>query len=657
MERYFYSEYVKQFLATPENSIIGLLSRASGYDITLEQQIAWDEQIKVLKEELKEFTGKVYFEYVIPRVNKRIDVVLIEENVLFVLEFKTGVQKNSKIFRDQALDYALDLKNFHQGSQDIYIVPILVTTNNETGYNLAIVEFSDDKIAAPIVTSAKYLRQALNVFLNVVKAPKIDIKEWESSSYSPTPTIIEAAVLLYSGHRVNDISRSDAGATNISNTCETVYSLIKDCHANKKKAICFLTGVPGAGKTLVGLNIATFTRIIDKKAESVFLSGNGPLVAILREALTRDKYAREKMRGRKIAKSKIEREVKSMIQNVHTFRDEYLVDKKAPYEHVAIFDEAQRAWDKIQTAKFLKKKNKVESFEMSEPEFLLSCMDRHADWAVVICLVGGGQEINTGEAGIAEWIEATREMFPEWNVYISPNLNDSEYAAGEALSLLKGHTSVFEDVNLHLSVSMRSFRAESVSHFVKKILDEKPDAARQMINSFMEKFPVCLTREITTAREWLLNKAKGSERIGLIASSQAYRLKAVGIHVKATINPVSWFLESKHDVRSSNFLEDVATEFQVQGLELDWAAVLWDADLRIVNKKWHYYSFSGTKWKKIEKAEKKKYLKNAYRVLLTRARQGMIIYIPKGDQDDDTRNPDFYNGITEYLKTCGIQEI
>jgi len=300
------------------------------------------------------------------------------------------------------------------------------------------------------------------------------------------------------------------------------------------------------------------------------------------------------------------------------------------------------------------KKGKL-NFNQSEPEFLISCMDRHLDWSVVVCLVGGGQEINTGEAGISEWVESLERSFPEWKIYISSRLMDSEYNAEEVLKKLAHREGVNYSDSLHLAVSMRSFRAENVSLLIKQILDLKTYEAQVTLQQIDHNYPIVITRNLQKAKQWLKAKARGSERYGIVVSSQAQRLKPYAIDVKSPIDPIHWFLDGKEDVRSSYYLEDVATEFQVQGLELDWACVTWDADFRYSPDGWKQYSFVGSKWNHIHKAERKLYLKNAYRVLLTRARQGMVIVVPSGDIEDPTRNPDFYNSTFEYLKEIGFE--
>ena len=484
--------------------------------------------------------------------------------------------------------------------------------------------------------------------------PSLDGLAWGSAPYHPTPSIIEAAQTLYAQHSVDAIARHDAGARNLRVTSRRVEELVDAARGRGLKVICFVTGVPGAGKTLVGLNVATKRRDPRKPTHAVFLSGNGPLVAVLREALTRDEVMRRRKSGDRTRKGQIGESVKSFIQNVHHFRDEGLRDNRPPIDHVVIFDEAQRAWNREKTAIFMRTKKKRPDFTESEPEFLISYLDRHDDWAVIVCLVGGGQEINTGEAGIGAWLDAISVAFPQWHVYISPELTDSEYVAGRAIESVRGRPHVYFDANLHLAVSMRSFRAENVSAFVKAILDCEIDVARDAFSRLRLRYPIALTRDLGRARQWIREHARGSERYGLVASSGAQRLKPHAIDVRVNVDPVHWFLDDRQDTRSSYYLEDAATEFQVQGLELDWVCVTWDGDFRFTDRGWAYHSFWGSGWRNIHKHERKSYLRNAYRVLLTRARQGMVIFVPKGEVEDPTRQSEFYDPTFRYLSSLGI---
>lgn len=281
-------------------------------------------------------------------------------------------------------------------------------------------------------------------------------------------------------------------------------------------------------------------------------------------------------------------------------------------------------------------------------------MDRHKDWALIVCLVGGGQEINIGEAGIDAWLEAVTTRFPSWHMYISPKLTDSEYSAGKALEAVRERPNTHFDNCLHLAVSMRSFRAENVSAFVKALLDCETENAQQALLGILNRYPIVITRDLNRAKQWIRDHARGTERFGLVASSKAQRLKPHAIDIRVDVDPVHWFLNDRDDTRSSYYLEDAATEFQVQGLELDWACVNWDGDFRFTGTGWSFHDFRGKNWCNILNADNQSYLRNAYRVLLTRARQGMVVFIPPGDPTDPTRSPAFYDSTYNYLTNLGI---
>ncbi len=655
MLNYYFKDSIKSFLEKSKEEIIGSITLSNQFDSTLLQNKSWELQIPILKTALSGFDGVIFFEFSIPRMGKRIDALVIIDTVVFIIEFKVGESKFLNYQIDQVWDYALDLKNFHKPSHNIVLAPILVSTDAKKSFLEIVTTSHNDKLILPIKSTKDDLIYAIKGTLQFFSGNEvINGDDYAKGSYSPTPTIIEAAVSLYNSHSVDEITRSDAEAKNLTLTTTAISEIIDSAKSRQKKIICFVTGVPGAGKTLVGLKVATSHLDKEKGNASVYLSGNAPLVAILQEALTRDRVEREKILGNKITKSSAKQAVKSFIQIIHHYRDAYLVNSEAPYDHVAIFDEAQRAWNREQTVKFMKQKKNQPDFDHSEPEFLISCLDRHQDWAVVVCLVGGGQEINTGEAGISEWINAIYNQFSGWEVYISPNLTDNEYSAVDSIELLKTKSIVRFNEDLHLSVSMRSFRAENLSRFIKNILDLDLSIAKETFKTISENYPIVLTRDLTKAKDWLKEKARGSERYGMVVSSQAQRLKPFAIDVKSPMNPVNWFLDGKDDVRSSYYLEDVATEFHVQGLELDWSCVVWDGDLRYSESDWKTFAFKGSKWQNIHKLERKRYLINAYRVLLTRARQGMVIVVPEGSLDDHTRKSEYYDSTFNYLVNIGI---
>lgn len=628
------------------------------FDTSQEQRNAWLEQISIFQRYLHtddHRNGHLYFEYSIPRMGKRVDAVLIFRGSIFVIEFKVGELNYSKYAIDQVEDYGLDLKNFHSGSHDKAVVPVLAATNAQALRNN--LSCAPDRLYSPLLVNKETLVPTIDNVAREIDAPSFDAEEWARSIYRPTPTIIEAAQALYRGHNVTEITRSDAGSENLSRTANAIDKVIAGSKAINAKSICFITGVPGSGKTLAGLNIANERHNIDAGEHAVFLSGNGPLVNVLREALARDRVSQAKARGESLKKRIAKSETEVFIQNIHHFRDDNMVSDQAPVERVAVFDEAQRAWTLDQAGRFMRAKRGISNFSMSEPEFLIDVMNRHEGYAVIVCLIGGGQEINTGEAGLPEWFAALANRFQDWRVYMPGLLDDFEYGRGQDLKSLIQPDRLTVSDELHLNVSVRSYRAEIVSDAVKQVLDGKEDLARMSLLSIQQSYPIVLTRNLDTARQWLRWKARGSERYGIVASSGALRLKPYGLNVKAAIEPVNWFLNDKSDVRSSYYLEDVASEFDVQGLELDWSCVAWDANLYRKDNAWVYRRFSGTKWQSIKDSDRRLYLKNAYRVLLTRARQGMVIYVPPGDDRDPTRPSGPYNSIADYLLGLGVKAL
>ncbi|MFN7916265.1 MAG: DUF2075 domain-containing protein [Vicinamibacterales bacterium] len=654
----YYSAYVADFVAADPAAVLGVLTTAaSGADGT--QVDAWKAEIELLQACLRDANdlfGVICFEFDVPRIGSRIDAVVASSSVIVPIEFKVGEARFNRGDIEQAWDYALDLKNFHLESHQAPIVPILVATEVDDAPEEPRTP-SSDLVYTPVKVGANGLGAALRTGLAVPSGVTFDPRAWANGRYRPTPTIVEAARALYGRHTVADITRNDAEATNLAITAGRVEAVIDEAQRWGTKAIVFVTGVPGAGKTLVGLDVATRKRDASS-THAVYLSGNGPLVKVLTEALSLDEVARLKAGGLRAQKGDVRQKVKSFIQNVHHFRDAGIRDEPAPpSDRVVIFDEAQRAWDLQMTADFMRRKKGRSNWSQSEAEFLLSYLDRHPDWAVVICLVGGGQEINRGEAGISAWLDAVERQFKHWRVYMSPNLADTEYAAGPALRSLATHVAVEHDEDLHLSVSMRSFRAEKVSAFVKALLDKQQSEAGSLLREFIDRYPIVLTRDLDHARQWTRDQARGSQRYGLVASSKAHRLKPDAIDVRYEIDPVHWFLRGKEDVRSSYGLEDAATEFQVQGLELDWVCVAWDADFRFQQGDWTHYRFKSARWDRVKKESNRGYLKNAYRVLLTRARQGMVLYVPRGSSQDSTRRPEYYDGTFRYLEGLGIPVI
>ena len=709
MNRCLYNSSFRTFLNSDDNSIFGLLcERYHGEALTTTRE-AWKSEIAIMKDVLNNFAekqGQIIFEYDIPRLGKRVDVVLLLEGIVFCLEFKVGETRILEADVDQVFDYALDLKNFHKFSEDRIIAPILIATNHRNSSTNIQMSVYDDRVVNPLMTGKSGISALINEVLERFPNETPVNPDWIISPYAPTPTIIEAAKSLYENHTVEDITRHEADKVSTDRTIAYILDVIKKSKDSQEKSICFVTGVPGAGKTLVGLDVAVKQTYQGQdepieEEQAVYLSGNGPLVAVLTEALAQDNYKKCKDNGEKKKITDSRREVSKSIQIIHRYRDNMLAKIKNPVEngvleidpakavkmaksgfgeveHVAIFDEAQRSWTHKRLADYLKRggtygnKLKVPNFPLSEAAFLIWSLDQREDWATIVCLVGGGQEINTGEAGISEWIKALNEQFPHWNVYISPKLTDAEYAEGRVNELLKDNSNVTYSEDLHLSVSLRSYRAEKLSAFVHALLSFDENAAT-LYNEIKDKYPIVLTRDMVKARKWLHSKVRGTERTGVLVTKESARFKPLAVHVlpSGDENAVHWFLDDKTDVRSSNYLEDAATEIQVQGLELDYTCLLWDADMRYENGEWHFYRFNGqSKWTEQianteSKQELQKYMLNAYRVLLTRARAGMVICVPTGNPnktvsgfwEDSTRLPEFYDGTYQYLKSLGIEEI
>ncbi len=707
--RCLYKSDFETFLDKDKEFIFGILCEKFHGDAPTTTREAWISEIQILKNQLaswKKSNAQIIFEYDIPRLGKRLDTVLLLNGIIFCLEFKVGETKLNEKDVDQVLDYALDLKNFHKFSHDKLIVPILIPTLYSKTTSLIQSSIYDDKVINPLITGESGLAKIISEVIKQFPDEQPVDKNWLISPYAPTPTIIEAAKALYEGHSVEDITRHEADNVNTDKTIAYILDVINRSKQNSEKSICFVTGVPGAGKTLVGLDVAvkqTYQGGNDpiKDEQAVYLSGNGPLVAVLTEALAKDNYEKCRSRGESKKLTDSRREVGKFIQIIHRYRDNMLAKIRNPVEngileidpekavsskgsgygeveHVAIFDEAQRSWTHKRLADYLKRggtygnKLKVPNFPMSEASFLIWSLDQREDWATIICLVGGGQEINTGEAGITEWIKSINEIFTHWKVYISPKLTEPEYAEGKVDELLQHNKNVTYSADLHLGVSLRSFRAEKLSSMVHSLLALDGNAS-SIYSELKDKYPIMLTRDMEKAKRWLHQKVRGSERTGVLITKESARFKPLGIHVLQSDeeNAVHWFLEDKADTRASNYLEDAATEIQVQGLELDYTCLLWDADMRYENGRWQFYRFNGKdRWNKLEpvtdsKQEQIKYMLNAYRVLLTRARFGMVICVPEGNShktstgfwEDETRLPEYYEGTYQYLKSIGFDEL
>lgn len=674
----YYCNSIPGFIADRSTNIVGRLVRHA-FDINKEQTNAWENQITELQQRLEEsgMEGDIIFEYDIVRLGKRIDVILLIRHMVFSLEFKNGKDVFTAQDAQQAEDYAIDIKNFHKESEDLYVCPILIATDaarypkpQSCGC------YSDKQVHLQRENIETLIPKITEISSLYGDDGEIDFDKWFNSPYHPTPTIIAAAVEAYSSHNLSQIAQSEAGQANIDRCESKIYEIIEYARSYRKKCVCFVTGVPGAGKTLVGLDVVAKSLDDDTSGLSVYLSGNGPLVEVLREALKKSVEAQDKEReylwrrakraaGKSFSLPKPEKlfdkhtqaAINTLIQSSYTFKKDNVSHAAPTPENILIFDEAQRVWNREKMAR----KHDDPTMAVSEPELLFSIMDRHQDWAVMICLVGLGQDIYDGEVGINEWFRCGIEKFKEWELFYSSEIfsqiEDKTIDQGMIVSCKRCH----QIEELHLKTSIRSFRADKQCQFVDSLLDNNSERASEVYQQISGNYPVYITRDYGKAKKWVRAQVRGSQRSGVLACSSAQRLKPEGIYVPTEIDVKNWFLAPSDDLRSSNMLEVVASEFKVQGLEIDWAIVCWDADLRR-NKSgtdWDHYTFRGTRWNKRNKSEQKRYLVNSYRVLLTRARQGMVLFVPNGvdPEEDPTRDSEYYNAIYKYLISCGIEEL
>ena len=635
---------------------------STGIQKTRTSQIdSWQRQIEILRHTAEELISAhsasaawyLVLEYELPRRHKRPDAVIIAGDVILVLEFKVGASSFDAASRWQVEDYCMNLRDFHAESLGHTIVPVLCATDaNPTGQaymngagHVTAVQFANAENLHEVLLAAYR-------FASKTDTPALDPLKWIASTYRPTLSIIEAAEQLYDKHSVREISHSYA--SNLNATTDMLAKVIRDARANGDRVVCFVTGVPGAGKTLTGLNVVHEPSLRAEQGPSgIFLSGNGPLVKVVREALVEN----QQRAGRRRQDST--HEVSTFIQNVHQFLRFHRENPDVqPHEHVIVFDEAQRAWDRQQ----MQRKQGVDASEAAE---LFDVMDRLDGWAVIVALVGGGQEIFLGEAGLEEWGRTVSER-PHWQVVASPEV----VSGGASVS---GHrlfeSGVPPDVRVrpeplsHLSVGVRSHRAQRLAEWVNAVLDVDTDRARTLMPASRE-FPLYVTRNLNHARAWLRAHcpAEAQQRAGLVATSEDQRLRAYGLErssgFRLGFGFEKWFLMPPSDCRSSHALEVAASEFECQGLELDWVGLCWGGDLTLTPQRtWDYRKFRGSAWNRVKSDLEQAYVRNRYRVLLTRARAGMVIWVPPGDANDKTLDPSRFDSVHELLSAAGVPEL
>jgi hypothetical protein len=652
----YFRAAVREFVDMPVAVIAGDLSTAyasDGYASQYTSQTrAWEQVIPLLQRELREVTALVpdvagwgvLLEYPLYRLRKRIDAVILTGSAAVVIETKCGETKFLASDLRQVEEYALDLRDFHSESRVCRLVPVLWAT--EAASPVEYWNLRSDQVAS-VTKIGKVGLGSLLRHVAAIGGPLLVAERWDRAVYSPVPTVVEAATTIFAGHDVRAIANADA--SNLAATSRRVVALIDEARTKSQKIVAFVTGVPGAGKTLAGLNAvhSSTTSGLDR-GDVVYLSGNTPLVTVLREALARDRHRREPDR----ALRDIRRDVRTRIQHINDFLKDNVPRDGPPHEHAIVFDEAQRAWDAKQG---LKKFGRT----ASEPELLLEIMSRHQSWAALVCLVGGGQEINTGEQGMSGWGDAVRHCRQSrWIVIATPDAIRGGPSTGGATIGRVGDTPVIEDQALQLEVPLRTFRSPAVSEWVSQVLDGDADAARAITDK-LAAYPLLLTRSLTDAKSWLKANARGQRRSGLLASSGARRLRADGLGeiLSATDREqiAHWYLNEPGDIRASFAHEVPANEYSSQGLELDFACVCWGGDLvrNGSNTQWLPRRLNGPRWQAVKDAERRSHLMNSYRVLLTRAREGLLIWIPTGDSEDITRAPECLNRTAEFLSACG----
>jgi hypothetical protein len=653
-------EFDKTTAATVIGHLVANVAAAGHHELKLAQVPAWQTAIEVMDVVARTLIARhggaaaweLILEYEIPRRQKRPDVILLADDLIFVIEFKAGATGYAIADQWQALSYALDLYDFHLESHERTIIPILLSTEAPSRVNPQVEGKGVCQVQFHNPTTLAEGIEAVYAHCHQAERPPIEAARWVASGYRPSRTIIEAAERLYQQHDVREISH--ASARNLSGTTDCLLRAIQTAQRAHKRLCCFVTGVPGAGKTLAGLNAVHDPEVRrEGRPPGVFLSGNGPLIKIVSEALARSQSGAAGDKNERI------RRIRAFIQNVHAFLKEYATETtRVPPEHVVIFDEAQRAWNAAQ----MNKKKKV---ARSEADLLLEIVGRCPDWSVVIALVGGGQEIHDGEAGLSEWGDALRRTSKSWEIWASPEaLDGGPSVAGSRLfgGARPAEISLREEPDLHLHVSVRSHRAQRIAEWVNHVVVGDAEAASQVALQF-GKFPIALTRELAKAREWLhCHRIDENRRAGLVASSGALRHRAFGIEVSSGFRQgfpyEDWFLGKPPDVRSSSFMEVAATEFEIQGLEIDWSGVCWGNDFWFdtAGGKWRFQRFKGRRWFQVKKEEQRRFVVNKYRVLLTRAREGLIVWVPRGSKTDETLLQSQFDGTAEFLQRCGLRE-
>ena len=661
----YYRSALADFVGEEARAIVGRLNIRYAEDGFAQQYLsqtrAWAELVVLLQDEFRKIihgtpsagAWSVLLEFPLYRLQRRIDVVLLTNSII-VIEAKVGETRFFSTDERQVEEYCLDLRDFHAGSSGKCLVPILWSTKappQEAPHG----SLSQD--IAPVLRAGTNGLSHLISYASNRTIPTINASEWDESPYRPVPSVIQAATSIFAGHDVRQMTLADA--SNLGEAANRIGALIEWARKSKNRVLIFLSGVPGSGKTLCGLQVVhdAICSGSENKGDVVYLSGNTPLVTVLREALARSEYSRLRALKATEPLNEIRRTVRARIQHVNDFLKEVLQTgtMQTPHEHAIVFDEAQRAWDESQGEKKF-------SRPASEPALLLQVMALRCDWCACICLIGGGQEINSGERGVSGWGNAIRglpvEASRQWTVFGPPDvLSGGLSTNGDSLGELPTGVRATVDPHLQLEVPMRSFRSPALNEWVNSVLSGDSTRAAEIASRMV--YPLKLTRSLVSARAWLRRETRGQRRSGLVANSGARRLRADGLgellHATSKMSIAHWYLNPPGDIRSSYALEVPANEYTAQGLELDFVGVCWGGNFlrELARNRWLCRRLNGANWQVVADPTRRKFIENGYRVLLTRAREGLVIWVPEGDQGDKTREPDLLDATAEYIAFCG----
>ncbi|MGF1537965.1 MAG: DNA/RNA helicase domain-containing protein [Elainellaceae cyanobacterium] len=594
---------VTEFLDTPPNAWLQTLSQnyATLYaqQATQTQRDAWLDSYNVMSTPLASLaktrptsaSWTLIFEYELPREGgRRPDLVILAEGQVLVLEFKQKAYAAASD-RDQAAAYARDLTDYHGGCRQHPVTPILVPTRGKG---------EKDEDGIPLVLYPDGIEAYLQSL--TTHSPTINPQAWVQADYAPLPTVIQAARQIFQHEPLPDIKR--ARSARIPEVMDYLHQLAERAATKQERHLVLVTGVPGAGKTLVGLQFVHQHPAQDEGASAVFLSGNGPLIQVLQYAL----------------KNKV------FVQAVRNFYIQHQVRRQtAPSEHVIVFDEAQRAWD----AERMQEKYGIETAAAGA---VLRIAQRIPDWCIVLGLIGEGQEIHVGEEeGTEQWNEAIASVSNDdlWQVHCSPE--QARYFTALPDS------QIHADDRFNLTTSLRSHRAEDLQTWVAHLLAGDLDAAAALMPKLQrDGFSAYLTRDLDAAKAYCRDRYgyEPSKRYGLMASSRARNLANYGLPndylATRRVKPGPWYIDPPESPLSCCALHSAVTEFGCQGLELDFPIVGWGDDLRWDGARW----ITTTRQKNV--ADPRRLRINSYRVLLTRGRDGFVVFVPSEERMDGT---------------------